>query len=292
MALATEQPVLLAEPAALRARIQAWRSAGEPVALVPTMGCLHAGHLELVRVAARRARHVVVSIFVNPLQFAAGEDLERYPRTLQADLDALAATDCDLVFAPPEAALYPHGREGLTEVHVPELSTRHCGAHRPGHFEGVTTVVNLLFNLVQPDLAVFGEKDYQQLYLIRRMVRDLHLPVEIVGVPTVREADGLAMSSRNRYLSADERARAAAFPRLLDATVARLQQAEAPAQDVLEAGLDALREAGLEPQYLDLVDADFAAAQGRPEGEHILLGAVQVGSARLIDNRVFRIATS
>ena len=127
-------------------------------------------------------------------------------------------------------------------------------------------MVNLLFNLVQPDLAVFGEKDYQQLYLIRRMVRDLHLPVEIVGVPTVREADGLAMSSRNRYLSADERARAAAFPRLLDATVARLQQAEAPAQDVLEAGLDALREAGLEPQYLDLVDADFAAAQGRPEG--------------------------
>ena len=285
MALATEQPALLAEPAALRARIQAWRSAGEPVALVPTMGCLHAGHLELVRVAARRARHVVVSIFVNPLQFAAGEDLERYPRTLQADLDALAATDCDLVFAPPEAALYPHGREGLTEVHVPELSTRHCGAHRPGHFEGVTTVVNLLFNLVQPDLAVFGAKDYQQLEVIRRMVSDLKMPVELVAAPIVRDADGLAMSSRNQYLSAAERRQAPAIHAQLQAAAAAIRDDFSSAESACEAARKTLQDQGLEVQYFELRDACLSAPT--EQGPWVLLCAAMLGRTRLIDNLAF-----
>lgn len=270
----------------LQSQVRCWRAAGERIALVPTMGCLHAGHLRLVEVASKHADRVVVSIFVNPLQFAAGEDLDRYPRTLDADCDALAATPCAVVFAPEERALYPRGRDGLTVVQVPEISARYCGAFRAGHFEGVTTVVNILLNLVQPDVAVFGEKDWQQLFLIRRMVRDLWLPVEIVGVPTVREADGLAMSSRNRYLDAPARAQAAHFPRILEALVADLQaQPQVPLAPRLAQAVAALQEQGLHAQYLDLVTDRFAAAQELQAGEYQLLAAVEVGLARLIDNR-------
>ncbi len=281
------------ELAPLREQIRHWRQAGESVALVPTMGCLHAGHLQLVEVASGKADHVVVSIFVNPLQFSAGEDLDRYPRTLDADCAALAATPCELVFAPSEDELYPNGKEGLTEVHVPEVSSRHCGAFRPGHFEGVTTVVNILLNIVQPDVAVFGEKDCQQLFVIRRMVQDLYMPVEVVGVPTVREPDGLAMSSRNRYLTAEARAQAAHFPRVLDALAQKLQtQPDVDVPGVLRDAMEELSACGLHAQYVDVVSGGFCLADKLEAGEYHLLAAVEVGGARLIDNRSLRIATS
>lgn len=283
---------ILRNAEALRTQLQSWKQAGLRVALVPTMGCLHAGHLRLVEEAALHADRVLVSIFVNPLQFSAGEDLDRYPRTLEADCLALQSTRAAAVFAPADADLYPHGREGLTEVRVPDVSGRHCGQFRPGHFEGVTTVVNILFNLTQPDVAVFGEKDCQQLFVIRRMVRDLHMPVEIVGVPTVREDDGLAMSSRNRYLSASQRQQAARFPAVLDALSQCLQHQPDAVDALCAQAWKELESAGLRPQYLDLVDADFMPAQSLAAGEFTLLAAVQVGEARLIDNRILRIAAS
>lgn len=286
------QPEVIRSIADLRARVHEWADAGETVALVPTMGCLHAGHLQLVERAAEVADRIITSIFVNPLQFSAGEDLDRYPRTLEADCEALGATECDVVFAPLTQELYPNGQDGLTEVRVPEVSSRHCGAFRPGHFEGVTTVVCILFNIVQPDVAVFGEKDCQQLFVIRRMVEDLHLPVQIIGVPTVREADGLAMSSRNRYLSAEQRAQAAHFPRVLDAVVDQLRQNEANVPSVLAWAREELLAHGLHPQYVDLVSSGFCLADYLEPGEYHVLAAVELGSARLIDNRPLRIATS
>ncbi len=192
----------------LRAQIAAWRSQGERTAFVPTMGNLHAGHLDLVRRARQLAPRVIVSIFVNPLQFGPTEDLAAYPRTLAADTRLLAQAQADLLFAPSVGEIYPQGQQGQCRVEVPGISEMLCGASRPGHFVGVATVVCKLFNMVQPDVAVFGEKDFQQLLVIRRMVADLCMPVEIVGAPTVREADGLAMSSRNGYLTTQERARA------------------------------------------------------------------------------------
>ncbi|MBF0255331.1 MAG: pantoate--beta-alanine ligase, partial [Gammaproteobacteria bacterium] len=185
----------------LRGQIAQWRSQGQRIGFVPTMGNLHRGHLQLVRQAQERAERVVVSIFVNPLQFGANEDFASYPRTLEEDKALLQAEGVDLLFAPGVELIYPQGQQAHTQVHVPGISELLCGASRPGHFIGVATIVCKLFNLVQPDLALFGEKDFQQLLVIRRMVADLALPVEIIGIPTVREADGLAMSSRNRYLS-------------------------------------------------------------------------------------------
>ncbi len=199
----------------LRERVTAWRSAGARLAFVPTMGNLHAGHLTLVREARALADMVVASIFVNPLQFGAGEDLDAYPRTLEDDRRLLAGEGCDLLFTPRVDEVYPRGQAAQTRVEVPGLSDILCGARRPGHFVGVSTVVCKLFNMVQPNLALFGEKDFQQLLVIRRMVEDLAMPVEIVGVPTVRESDGLAMSSRNGYLTAEERARAPVLYRVL-----------------------------------------------------------------------------
>ncbi|MHA7835198.1 MAG: pantoate--beta-alanine ligase, partial [Algiphilus sp.] len=195
---------------ALRAWRQTQWQAQRRVALVPTMGNLHRGHLALLKTARAHADVVVASIFVNPLQFGPNEDFDRYPRTLDADVAALEAAGCDAVFAPSERTLYPHGRN-ITQIHVPHLGDDLCGADRPGHFDGVTTVVGLLFHLAQPDVAVFGRKDYQQLQLIQRMVRDLHFPTQVMGHPIEREADGLALSSRNQYLSPEERARAPAL---------------------------------------------------------------------------------
>lgn len=281
------------QPLPLREQIQQWRKQGERIALVPTMGCLHAGHLALVERAAELCDRVVVSIFVNPLQFAAGEDLERYPRTLEADYQALLdAGDCDAVFAPAEHTLYPHGRAGITQVHVPDISSRHCGAFRDGHFDGVTTVVALLFNMVAPDVAVFGEKDRQQLYLISRMVRDLHIPVDVVGVPTVREADGLAMSSRNRYLSAAQREQVGVFPQQLDWLQQQSHDGELGWAEARRRAWATWEEAGLEPDYLDLVNADFEPVDQWVAGGGYVLAAVKIGNARLIDNRALRNATS
>ena len=264
----------------LRAAVAALRPGR--VALVPTMGALHAGHLALVAAArAAGAEHVVASIFVNPTQFAPHEDFDRYPRDEAADAAALAAAGVDLLFAPDVAAVYPPGF--ATTVSVGGLSTVLDGAARPGHFDGVATVVAKLLIAAGPDLAVFGEKDWQQLAVIRRLVADLGLPVEIVGAPIVRDADGLALSSRNAYLTADERARAVALPRSLAAARDAIRAGQ-PVDGALAAAAAALVAAGFDaPDYVALVDADLAplAAGDRPGR---LLAAARLGSTRLIDN--------
>lgn len=268
----------------LRAAVAAWRRDGERVAFVPTMGNLHAGHLRLVETARRHAERVVASIFVNPLQFGAGEDFAAYPRTLAEDQAKLAAGGCDLLFAPSDAEVYPQGREGVTYVEVPGLSDILCGAFRPGHFRGVATVVCKLFNMVQPEVALFGEKDYQQLLVIRRLAADLNIPVEIVGVPTVREPDGLAMSSRNRHLSPEQRQIAGTIPRLLQS----LADDIAAGGDIAEAlisGRTALFEAGIERlDYLECADGEtLEPVRTKVPGARLFVAAF-VGKTRLIDN--------
>ncbi|MGY1710140.1 pantoate--beta-alanine ligase [Geodermatophilus sp. SYSU D00758] len=258
---------------ALRARLPA------PVALVPTMGALHEGHRTLVRAARERAGSVVVSVFVNPTQFGPGEDFDRYPRTWDADLAALAEEGADAVFHPPVEEVYPPGAAGVT-VHPGPLGSVLEGAVRPGHFAGVLTVVAKLFGLVRPDLALFGEKDYQQLVLIRAMARELALGVDVAGVPTVREDDGLALSSRNRYLSPELRATAVALSRALRAGVAAGPGGRgavlAAAREVLAGAPD------LVPDYLELTDPDLGPAP--TAGPARLLVAARAGSTRLIDN--------
>jgi pantoate--beta-alanine ligase len=273
----------------LRARLGAVRARGDTIALVPTMGNLHEGHLQLVDAARARAPCVVVSIFVNPLQFGPTEDFEAYPRTLAADAAALAGRDVAVLFAPTVNEMYPDGPKLATRVRVDGLGDELCGASRPGHFEGVATVVAKLFNIVQPDLAVFGDKDRQQLTVIRRMVRDLSMALEIVGVPTVRAADGLALSSRNGYLDADARARAPVLYATLLATAERMTAAPGPITE-LEAEAEArLREAGFEPDYVAIRRIhDLAPPQGG-DRELVVLAAARLGSTRLIDNHPFRL---
>jgi len=268
----------------LRAQIRAWRSAGERIAFVPTMGNLHAGHLALVRHARAGADRVVASVFVNPMQFGPQEDLASYPVTLEADKAALTAAAADLLFLPAIADIYPDGVDHTTRVVVPGLNAILEGEHRPTHFDGVSTVVAKLFNLVQPDCAVFGEKDYQQLLLIRRMVADLCMPVQIHGVATVREPDGLAMSSRNSYLGAAERGIAAQLYQTLLDVQAIVEGGERDLAGVEQAALQQLREAGFVPDYVSIRrEADLA----RPvpgDSALIALAAAVVGRARLIDN--------
>lgn len=272
---------LLQDVAALRTWRQAERAAGRRVALVPTMGNLHPGHIALLDTARMHADTVIASIFVNPLQFGPNEDFDRYPRTFDDDLAALREAGCAAVFAPDEATLYPHGRD-ITQVHVPELGDMLCGADRPGHFDGVTTVVSILFNLVQPDAAVFGEKDYQQLQIIRRMVRDLHMPVAVHGHPIAREPDGLARSSRNQYLSADERAVASELYATLRELAGALQAGNRDIP-VLEAqGVERLRQAGFSPAYLRVLDPELGPPQ--LPGEVLIAVAARLGKTRLIDN--------
>ncbi len=270
----------------LRSTIRSWRSAGDRIAFVPTMGNLHDGHLELVAEARRQAHRVVVSIFVNPLQFGEGEDFDAYPRTLEADQSRLIAAGVDLLFTPTVATVYPAGSRQQTRVEVPGLSDVLCGASRPGHFVGVATVVCKLFNMVQPDLAVFGEKDFQQLMVIRRMVEDLAIPIEIVGKAIVREADGLAMSSRNGYLSATQRTQAPALYRALQATAAALRAGERD-YDRLEADAQqALRQAGFRPDYYVIrrvCDLGLPDQTGQPL---VILAAAFLGTTRLIDNLI------
>jgi len=268
---------------ALRPRVAAWRRAGERIAFVPTMGNLHQGHLELVRQARGRARRVVVSIFVNPLQFGPNEDLSDYPRTLEVDHQGLEREGTDLLFAPGGDEMYPRGQAVQTRVEVPGISDILCGASRSGHFVGVATVVCKLFNMVQPDLALFGEKDFQQLLVIRRMTADLCLPVEIVGVPTVRESDGLAMSSRNGYLSAEERTRAPSLYRALQAAAQGLRQGAALAQVEGQAWAE-LERSGLRPDYVSVRRALDLATPSPGERILVILAAAYLGRARLIDN--------
>lgn len=274
---------------ALRAAGNAWRAAGESVAFVPTMGNLHAGHLALVAAAAGEARRVVVSIFVNPLQFAPGEDFDTYPRTLDKDLAALAAAGVDAVFAPTVDEMYPTGPAPATRVRVNGLSDILCGRSRPGHFDGVTTVVAKLFNMVRPDTAIFGEKDYQQLAVIRRMVADLCFPVRVVGHPTQREGDGLAMSSRNQYLTEDERAIAPELYRTLETAADALaggaeKEIEARIVAIQQAAMENLRGFGFEPEYFEIREAGTLEAPGQGSRGLVILAAARLGSARLIDN--------
>lgn len=268
----------------VREQVRAWQLAGERVAFVPTMGNLHAGHLSLVSRARELADRVVVSIFVNPLQFSAGEDLSAYPRTPEEDAAYLLEAGVEMLFLPEEAEIYPHGREGVTFVEVPEISDLLCGASRPGHFRGVATVVCKLFNIVQPDVACFGEKDFQQLAVLRRMVNELDIPVEMIGVPTMREADGLAMSSRNGYLTEAERAIAPALYRTLQQMAQRLRDGESDYLLLQREGAAALEKAGLRPDYLEIRRADdLLPAQGG-EASLVILAAAWLGRARLIDN--------
>lgn len=278
------RPELASEAGPLRERLDGWRRDGLRIALVPTMGNLHEGHLALVRAASAEADRVVTSIFVNPLQFAPGEDFDAYPRTLEEDLDRLAEADCPLVFAPTEATMYPHGRRLATRVEVPGLSDILCGALRPGHFSGVATVVARLFNLVQPEIAVFGAKDFQQLAIIRRMAEDLHFRVRILAVPTRREADGLAMSSRNRYLTAAERRRAPAIYLALAEAARALAGGRRDFVALQQAGMENMRSAGLEPEYFEIRRSQGLEPPAPTDGSLVVLAAARLGGARLIDN--------
>lgn len=269
-----------------RADVREWvrsaRSAGERVALVPTMGYLHAGHLSLVEQARRRAGRVAMSIFVNPLQFGPAEDFSRYPRDLERDLELARGAGVDLVFAPTVAEMYPDGAPWVAVV--PERGADLlCGVSRPGHFRGVLTVVIKLFGIAQPDVAVFGQKDFQQLTLIRRAVHDLDIPVEIVGAPIVREADGLAMSSRNVYLSPEERARSLALSRALEGCRSLFATGERDAA-AYRALLARAGERGVELEYGEVIDPDTLLPVDRVETGTVCLIAGRVGATRLIDN--------
>ena len=269
--------------ARVRERVRGWRAAGLRVAFVPTMGNLHAGHMSLIEAAREHGDRFVASIFVNPMQFGPNEDFAHYPRTPREDERMLAAAGCDLMFMPDVVEIYPNGPENAARVEVPMLSHILDGEFRPGHFQGVATVVTKLFNIVMPDAAVFGEKDFQQLAVIRRMVADLCLPVAVIGAATLREADGLAMSSRNQYLSAAERGVAPLLHRLLQAARQRLL-AGAAEQTVEAEGLAALSAAGFRPDYFAVRDArDLHPAQAHTR-ELVVLVAARLGKARLIDN--------
>lgn len=263
------------------------RAAERRVAFVPTMGNLHAGHMALIAKARELCEAVVVSVFVNPLQFDRAEDLAAYPRTLDADARRLEEAGVDVLYAPDEAEVYPHGREQSTCISVPGLSDILEGAHRPGHFTGVTTVVCKLFNRVRPDVAVFGEKDWQQLQLIRRMVEDLDMGIAIVGLPTVREADGLAMSSRNGALTAEERACAPVLYRALDGLRKGLLAGGRDFTVLENAALAAIARGGMRPDYVSVRAEDL----GAPEGacDLVVLGAAWIGRTRLIDNISLRL---
>ena len=267
----------------VREQVRNWRRAAQKIVLVPTMGNLHAGHASLLQLAKTFYGRTVVSIFVNPLQFGPTEDFAQYPRTPVEDASLLEHTGADLLFMPQVDEIYPLGQTAVTRVEVPGLSDVLCGAYRPGHFTGVATVVAKLFNIVQPDVAIFGAKDFQQLAIIRRMVADLCMPIELVAAPTMREADGLAMSSRNRYLTVEERAIA---PRLYATLAAATQKIQAglPYAQIEKEGLDALIAAELRPDYFEVRDAETLLTPTNATREMVILTAARLGKARLIDN--------
>jgi pantoate--beta-alanine ligase len=270
-------------PPEMQACASAWQQAGLKIAFVPTMGNLHAGHLSLVEKAMSVADRVVVSIFVNPLQFNESSDFDIYPRTLDSDLQQLAEYRVDAIFVPDEAGLYPRGREGLAWVEVPTLSTMLEGASRPGHFRGVTTVVAKLFHLVQPQVAVFGEKDFQQLLIVRRMVADLNFPIEIISLPTRREADGLAMSSRNTQLTTTERQKAPALYRSLQALRDKIRAGAKNFEQLESQARDELSREGLSTEYLCVRSAHTLALPSAGD-ELVIVAAARLGQVRLIDN--------
>lgn len=268
----------------LRAAVTRARGEGKRIGFVPTMGNLHAGHIALVKKAGQRADFVVASIFVNPLQFGPNEDLTSYPRTLTADQEKLFEAGCHLLFAPSVEEMYPHGQSMQTIVRVPGVSEGLCGGSRPGHFDGVSTVVSKLFNMVLPDLAVFGQKDFQQLAVIRTMVRDLNMPVQIIGEPTMRAEDGLALSSRNGYLTTEERAIAPALYRTLNQLADTIRNGDRDYPTLLAEGQRALQAVGLRPDYLEIRNATDLQPATADTRELIILAAAFLGKTRLIDN--------
>jgi pantoate--beta-alanine ligase len=273
--------------AELRAAVTAARAAGKKIGFVPTMGNLHQGHLNLLTRARELSDFVVSSIFVNPLQFNNADDLERYPRTLEEDQASLKEFGCDLLFAPAETEVYPKGRDSQTFVEVPEVSNLYCGASRPGHFRGVTTIVNKLFNLVQPDLAVFGRKDFQQLHVIRRMVEDLSMPIEIVGEETARADSGLALSSRNGYLTDSELAAAPALYQQLTQIRDQVQAGSNEFAVLQVKASEALEEAGFRRDYVHIVNRNTLQPATSNDTQLVILAAAYLGHARLIDNLEF-----
>jgi pantoate--beta-alanine ligase len=276
--------ITVADTLELRQEVARARRAGKRVGFVPTMGHLHAGHLQLIQVAQQNADFVVASIYVNPMQFGPSEDFAAYPRTPEADQLALAGAGANLIFTPSDTAMYPRGVAAQTFVEVPGLGDILCGAFRPGHFRGVTTVVNRLFNLVQPDVAVFGKKDYQQLFLVRRMVDDLGMPIDIIGVKIVREPDGLALSSRNVYLQPHERQVAPRLFQVLCAVRDEIRTGRTPPVEASKQATDDLRRAGFRPDYVQIVrQRDLMAAQ-MGDRELVIIAAAWLGRTRLIDN--------
>jgi pantoate--beta-alanine ligase len=270
--------------AELRAAIALARRAGKRIGFAPTMGNLHSGHAALVTRARELSDFVVASIFVNPLQFGPSEDLDTYPRTLPADQQRLVEAGCDLLFAPSVAQMYPEGTAVQTRVSVPELSQGLCGASRPGHFEGVATVVSKLLNMVQPDVAIFGQKDYQQLAVIRAMVRDLNMPIEIIGQPTVRAEDGLALSSRNGYLDAAQRAKATVLYRSLSEMADAIAQGERDYAGLLERQRKIISASGFTLDYLEIRHAVHLRPATVHDHDLVILVAAYLGTTRLIDN--------
>ncbi len=273
--------------AGARAALRQARLKGLSIAFVPTMGNLHAGHIQLINEARRRADYVVASIFVNPTQFGKGEDFASYPRTLDADSGQLADANCDLLFAPSTLEMYPDGQSQYTTVTVSGITDILCGASRPGHFTGVATVVTKLFNIIQPDMALFGEKDYQQLAVIRCMVQELCIPINIIGIPTVRAEDGLALSSRNGYLSADARTKAP----LIYSTLCNLRDAIINGQDdydmLTQAASAHLKKCGFKVDYLTVLNDKLQPVQASDDSLTLLVAA-KLGSTRLIDNLSFQ----
>jgi pantoate--beta-alanine ligase len=275
--------------AAVRQHVRRWRGEGRRVAFVPTMGNLHPGHVSLIEMARSHGDRFVASIFVNPMQFGPNEDFAHYPRTPTQDARMLADAGCDLMFTPDVAEIYPNGSERATRVDVPGLSSILDGEFRPGHFEGVATVVAKLFHIVEPDVAVFGEKDFQQLTIIRRMVADLCMPITIVAAPTVRDPDGLAMSSRNQYLTDEERQKAPLIHQLLLAAVARLQAGDRDFAAIERTALQALVASAFRPDYFSVRRADDLSPP-RADTQHlVVLVAARLGRARLIDNLQLRV---
>ncbi len=268
----------------LRQQIRRWRQEGKRIALVPTMGNLHDGHMTLVEEAKAVADVVVVSIFVNPMQFDRPDDLARYPRTLQEDCEKLNRRKVDMVFSPAPVDVYPQGLDTQTFVDVPGISTMLEGASRPGHFRGVSTIVSKLFNLVQPDVACFGQKDYQQLALIRKMVADMGYDIEIIGVPTVRAKDGLALSSRNGYLTADQRKIAPGLSKVMNGLADKLRGGDRDTEEMLILAATELNEKGFRSDDLQIRDAETLLELSAESKRAVILMAAWLGQARLIDN--------
>ncbi|EAA2616851.1 pantoate--beta-alanine ligase [Salmonella enterica] len=274
----------------LRQHIRRLRQEGKRVALVPTMGNLHDGHMKLVDEAKARADVVFVSIFVNPMQFDRPDDLVRYPRTLQEDCEKLNKRKVDYVFAPAVEEIYPQGMEGQTYVDVPGLSTMLEGASRPGHFRGVSTIVSKLFNLIQPDIACFGEKDFQQLALIRKMVADMSYDIEIVGVPIIRAKDGLALSSRNSYLTAEQRKIAPGLHNVMNSIAEKLIAGNRELQEIIAIAEQELNEKGFRADDIQIRDADTLQELTETSKRAVILAAAWLGQARLIDNQSVTLA--